>query len=531
MKKFGVFSAFSISITVVAVILIFSGVGLAASAHCDFNGDGFDDIAIGVVNERFLGTECSDSPCPCGECGAGGVNVIYGKANGLAATNNQFWHKDSPNVLGEGSEGEEFGTALACGDFNRDSRDDLAIGAPFTSVNGVHWAGTVTVLYGTASGLTATGNQLWSEDSPGVLGVAENSELFGGSLAAGDFNGDGRADLAVGSRWPAAGEVHILFGSSGGLSSNGDQLWTRQSTAVGVASSDDSFGQSLVAADFGKDTASNCYDDLAISAPGTSNGTGAVYVLYGSATGLSASGSQFWSQNTLGIVGYSGDFFGQSLAAGTFRGSNSICGKRKIADLIVGAPEKLITVRSGAVFVIYGTNAGLSATGNQMWHQDSSGIAEKAEASDRFGQSMAAGHTTSGHDYLAISAAYEDVSISTGTFPDAGVVHILYTHAATGRLTASGSKLYHQNAYGIHDSVELSETFGLSLATGDFNLSGRDDLVIGVPREGLNAQSSVGAVHVLYGGDTTKMQFFHQNSADIKNIAEDGDLFGWALSR
>ena len=43
------------------------------------------------------------------------------------------------------------------------------------------------------------------------------------------------------------------------------------------------------------------------------------------------------------------------------------------------------SVGAGAVNVLYGTASGLSASGNQFWHQNSAGILDAAEEDDRFG--------------------------------------------------------------------------------------------------------------------------------------------------
>ena len=72
------------------------------------------------------------------------------------------------------------------------------MGVPIERVDGASNAGAVNVLYGGASGLSATGNQLWSQNSPDVLDAAEAHDGFGSVLAMGDFNGDGSDDLAVG---------------------------------------------------------------------------------------------------------------------------------------------------------------------------------------------------------------------------------------------------------------------------------------------------------------------------------------------
>jgi hypothetical protein len=54
------------------------------------------------------------------------------------------------------------------------------------------------VLYGSPSGLTAAGGQLFHQDSPGVGDAAEPGDNFSFYLGAGDFDGDGRDALAVG---------------------------------------------------------------------------------------------------------------------------------------------------------------------------------------------------------------------------------------------------------------------------------------------------------------------------------------------
>jgi FG-GAP repeat len=70
-------------------------------------------------------------------------------------------------------------------DFNGDGFDDLAVGAPFEDLGGVRGAGAVNVLYGSATGLTGGGSQLFTQDSPGVPGAVEDNDLFGGALATG----------------------------------------------------------------------------------------------------------------------------------------------------------------------------------------------------------------------------------------------------------------------------------------------------------------------------------------------------------
>ena len=123
------------------------------------------------------------------------------------------------------------GAAQVHGDFNGDGIADLAIGVPNEDVGTIADAGAVNVLYGTATGLSSATNQIWTQNSLGIVGdVSEDFDLFGFALAAGDFNGDGFDDLAVGvvgedvavfmGTVANAGAINVLYGSANGLQSD-----------------------------------------------------------------------------------------------------------------------------------------------------------------------------------------------------------------------------------------------------------------------------------------------------------------------
>ena len=112
----------------------------------------------------------------------GAVNAIYGSAAGLTSTGNQFWTQNSAGVLDSAEAGDSFGAALAAGDVDRDGHADMAIGVPDESVGTVAGAGALNVLYGSAGGLTSTGNQLWSQDTPNILDQAEAGDQFGAAM-------------------------------------------------------------------------------------------------------------------------------------------------------------------------------------------------------------------------------------------------------------------------------------------------------------------------------------------------------------
>lgn len=489
----------------------------------DFNGDGFDDLAIGAPGED-IGAIAD----------AGAVNVIYGTPTGLSTEDNQLWEQDGAGILDLAEAGDRFGAALAAGDFDNDGFDDLAIGIPGENVGAIVDAGAVAVIYGSAAGLTSAGNQFWNQNSAGVLEISEPGDAFGTALATGDFDNDGFDDLAIGvplenlGAAADAGAVNVLYGSAANLSPVGNQFWAQDSPGIAdLSEPGDLFGFSLAVGDFDF----NGSDDLAIGVPFENVGVvvdaGAVNVIYGAAAGLGPVGNDFWTQDVPGVLELAepGDQFGYALAAGNFNGDLR-------DDLAVGIPAENLgaIVDAGAVAVFYGTAAaaGLSPAGNQFWNQNVGIVADVAEAGDLFGRSLAAGDfNNDGRDDLAIGVPFENI----GAIADAGAVNVLYGGLVS--LTDAFNQFWFQGG-SVLGTLQAGDRFGSALVAGDFNGDGRADLAIGVPGEDIGAASNAGAVNVLYGSAsrlTSKGdQFWHQDSADasgdILGVAQTDDEFG-----
>ena len=92
----------------------------------------------------------------------------------------------------------------------------------------------------------------------------------------------------------------------------------------------------------------------------------------------------------------------------------------------------------------------------------------------------------------------------------------------------------HQYSPGVGTDSEVGDLFGYSLATGDINGDSYDDLVVGVPGEGVARQERAGLVHVIYGsesglsgeGSTT----LHQYTRRVRSKPEVDDAFGEAIA-
>ncbi|MFE5895291.1 FG-GAP and VCBS repeat-containing protein [Streptomyces sp. NPDC056462] len=176
--------------------------------------------------------------------------------------------------------------------------------------------GALTVTYGASTGISSRTPVRITQDTAGVPGAAEKGDAFGWSLAAGDTNGDGYVDIAVGIENEAVGSVYqagsfaVLRGSASGLTGSGAKVFSQDSASVpGTAERLDNFGGAVHLTDVD----GNGRAELVAGAAHENTGDGSVWLFKSSTSGITATGSKSFGASTVG--GPTGDaYFGDVLA-------------------------------------------------------------------------------------------------------------------------------------------------------------------------------------------------------------------------
>jgi hypothetical protein len=229
--------------------------GAAVAGAADFNGDGFNDIVVGVPG--YSNDQLNE----------GAVFGYLGTSLG-PTTGTNHWTEESNQT------GSDFGRAVALADVNGDGIADVLVGAPLYDAGGTD-RGRVFVYPGGVG---------MASNIPPILTIDGESDFahFGASVAAvGDVDGDGIGDFVVGAPDDNAGgidrgKVYLYLGSQG----LGGSI-----TPARVLSGDQDnarFGAAVAGAG---DLNGDLLKDIIVGAPGYSNGQsgeGRIYTYMGS---------------------------------------------------------------------------------------------------------------------------------------------------------------------------------------------------------------------------------------------------------
>jgi len=411
-------------------------------------------------------------------------------------------------------------TAAVQDDFNGDGYRDLAVGAPYAANGSVEAAGSVVVLYGSASStpVSATRRTVITQATTGIPGDPEAYDGFGTTVAGADLDRDGYADLIIGtpnegvSGKESRGSVTVVWGGPSGLKGGAS---IAPPAKFGDGMSYCRFGMSLATGDMDGD-----------GAPEVGIGSGCEASSYSgpfTRTGQAASDYLEWRANARGVV--MGDVNGDGKAErfwlpgptdGDLRGpvhldngppgddgglanwpidlpnADGHAGQigdingDGYGDLVTGiseddylANETGAAHRGGEIQVLYGSAQGITADQKpKVYYQDTAGVPGAAENGDEFGQSLSVGDVNAdGYADVLVGSPGEAV----GTHKLAGTA-VLLRGSAAGLTTAKAAG-YTQDTAGIPGAVESGDQFGAAVHLADLNKDGKAETIVGAPTE------------------------------------------------
>jgi hypothetical protein len=478
----------------------------------DFNRDGIKDIAI----------SSPDSTTDELRVNAGVIYVIFGRQNLPSNIDTEPLGALRPDVTIQGAAtGDLAGFALAAADINGDGGDDLLIGCPDADrketivLPALIDAGAVFALKGSATFGAVANLDLATSHSLIIYGP-RSGEKFGATLAVGNLGGSishlgAIADLVIGAPFssgiaqnrPESGAVYLLYGKTTYTTSVteiplGTPAMLPDMSFYGAAG--DHLGATLLVSNYDGDG----FQDVILGAPHADRpatpllsalpDTGAVFAFSGARIQTGKSYDLTQGQQDLSIYGaQSNSLFGFSLTG------KDVTGDAK-EDLIIGAPKldgPMNRTEAGGCVIFNGgevllpaPNSGGNGIRKEMGNADTTIIG--AAPGDRLGFSLYTGlFTTTGN-----TDPIRDLFISSpGAQGSKGEVNIFFGGSS---LQNGGTKdLAFISANLKLSGPDVGGAFGFAIASGNFDNTNGDDLVISSPYSTPLTRSEAGVAYLI----------------------------------
>ena len=242
--------------------------GQSIAGAGDVNGDGYDDILIGAIENDEGGDR------------AGQIYLIFGNESEYLSMDTDLSQADA-SFIGEVAVDRAGESIAGAGDINADGYDDILIGAPYNDEGGVMGnAGQVYLIFGNTSENFNQDTDL-AQSSASFLGINDDHKAGFDITGAGDMNADGYDDILIGAIGSGvAGRVFLIFGDEAEIFSMDTDLGQADASFRGEAEGDSVGGAISSAGDVNYDG----YDDILIGAYGNDEGgdsAGQTYLIYG----------------------------------------------------------------------------------------------------------------------------------------------------------------------------------------------------------------------------------------------------------